>query len=338
MNPNLLPIRFAGLVAILIAALVGPIAPGHAASKPHSEKPMAPPVAPAGVSKEVQQQPPVPLLWKLSDADNSVYLLGSFHVLKTTDYPLSTDVEAALGNAERVVFEVPPAELNDPALSSRMLAAARFGDDRTLASVLPAKLHSRLGARLSAMGSSIELLDAYEPWFVTLSLMMGESRSKGFSGEIGLDTHLMGRAHAQGKGTGGLETMASQLKLLDSTPLEEQISGLEELLGEPDKHIADTLDAMHGAWRSGDVAALDALLREDMRKQTPETYQRLNVERNEAWLPQVRAMLDTPGSDDVLVVVGAMHVLGPDGLVERLRSQGYRVERVCSACAGEAAH
>jgi hypothetical protein len=47
----------------------------------------------------------VPLLWKVSDANNSVYLLGSFHMLRADDYPLSKDVDAALADSESVLFE-----------------------------------------------------------------------------------------------------------------------------------------------------------------------------------------------------------------------------------------
>lgn len=49
--------------------------------------------------------PPVPLLWKVSDADNSLYLLGSFHLLKPEDYPLSAEVDAAFADAEALLFE-----------------------------------------------------------------------------------------------------------------------------------------------------------------------------------------------------------------------------------------
>src|SRR5262245_3313596 len=72
--------------------------------------------------------PPRPLLWKVSDKDNSLYLLGSFHLLKADDYPLSDDVERAFADADRLVFEVPPGELADPAVAQKMLAVAGFGD------------------------------------------------------------------------------------------------------------------------------------------------------------------------------------------------------------------
>jgi uncharacterized protein YbaP (TraB family) len=65
-----------------------------------------------------------------------------------------------------------------------------------------------------------------------------------------------------------------------------------------------------------------------MRREYPDLYQSINVDRNHAWLPQVQAMLDDEASDETMVVVGALHLLGDDGLVQLLRKKGYRVERL----------
>jgi uncharacterized protein YbaP (TraB family) len=58
----------------------------------------------------------------------------------------------------------------------------------------------------------------------------------------------------------------------------------------------------------------------------------MNTARNDTWMPKLDALLTRPGKDDTLVVVGTMHLLGSDGVVEKLRKKGYKVERVCSAC------
>lgn len=274
---------------------------------------------------------PTPLLWKVSDADNSVYLLGSFHVLKASDYPVSRDVETAFDDAERTVFEVSPEELADPGIAQQAMAVARFEDGRTLESVLPAAARDALARQLSQRGASLAQLEPFEPWFVNLTLVMGLSQSLGFSGEHGLDRHLMQKAAAAGKPAGGLETIAAQMRVLDATPMDEQVAGLVEMIGQP-KRMGGMLSTLHTAWRQGDAARLDALTRAEMQRKAPRTYRLLNVERNRAWLPQVDRMLTQSTSDDTLVVVGAMHLLGPEGLVELLRRKGHRVERVCSAC------
>lgn len=275
--------------------------------------------------------PPVPLLWKVSDADNSLYLLGSFHLLKREDYPLSKDINNAFDAADKLVFEVPPAEMHDPATAQKALAQAGYGDARTLSQVLPASMRDKFNALLVRRGASIAQFDPFEPWFVNLTLVMGLSQSMGFRGEDGLDQHLMRRAAEAGKPTSGLESVDSQLQALDNTPMAEQIASLREFVEDPEK-MPGMLDELHRAWRQGDVAKLEALTRGQMLANTPETYRLLNVLRNDAWVPKLRKLLDGSSREDTLVVVGAMHLLGKDGMVERLRGKGYRVERVCSAC------
>lgn len=275
--------------------------------------------------------PPVPLLWKVSDADNDVYLLGSFHLLKDADYPLSKDIDRAFEDAEKVVFEVPPAQLTDPATAQKFVAAAGYSDARQLGDVLPAATLARLEAVLAQGGASMSQLEDFEPWFVNLSLMLGVSQALGFSSDNGLDQHLMKRAAEAGKPTSGLETIDVQLRTLDASPMVEQVAALAEFIERP-QEVPAMLNQLHQAWRDGDVAQLDRLARVQMREKTPETYRLVNVVRNDAWVPKIRRMLDDSRQDDTLVVVGALHLLGGDGVVEKLRAKGYAVERICGAC------
>ena len=89
---------------------------------------------------------------------------------------------------------------------------------------------------------------------------------------------------------------------------------------------------LHEAWRAGDLERLRDGMAAEMKRDYPALYRRINVARNDAWVPKLQRMLDGETEDDTLVVVGALHLLGEDGLVEKLRAQGYRVERICSAC------
>jgi uncharacterized protein YbaP (TraB family) len=276
-------------------------------------------------------EPPLPLLWKVSDADNAVYLLGSFHLLKDDDYPLSPDIDAAFADAGRIVFEVAPEDLADPDTGRKFLEAARFEDGRTLSDVLDPRLREKLHRLLARQGSSIGQIDHYSPWYVNLSLMLGLSQSLGFRAEQGLDRYLMQQALDAGKPTSGLESIDDQLHALVASPMAEQVTGLEDFIDRP-QEIPAELSSLHQAWRDGDVAKLDALTRLEMLDRTPQTYQVINVDRNEAWLPQLQQMLDDHRHLDFLVVVGALHLLGEDGLVEKLRMHGYRIERICSAC------
>ena len=114
-------------------------------------------------------------------------------------------------------------------------------------------------------------------------------------------------------------------------PYAEQAQGLDEFLQDPKKAMQQLQD-MHSWWRTGDVERLDKDMRAEMAAKTPQSYKLLDVDRNNAWLPQVEKRLTGSKSDDTLVVVGALHLLGADGLVEKLKAKGYKVERVCEAC------
>jgi uncharacterized protein YbaP (TraB family) len=281
---------------------------------------------------------PVPLLWKVSDADNSLYLLGSFHLLKPADYPLSKDVDAAFADAESVVFEMSPEEMASSTLAMQMGQAALRSDGTQLDSELPpataARLHAWLTANdadMQASGVPPQLLQNFEPWFVGLTISIIEMTREGLDPKLGLDQHFAAAAKAAGKRTAGLETGAQQIAFLDGMGKDEQLQFLAETLDESGKGKRE-LQQLHGAWRAGDAATLWNGMAADMKRQYPQLYRHINVERNDAWVPKLEQRLRDPGKDDTLVVVGALHLLGSDGVVEKLRAKGYQVERICSAC------
>lgn len=284
------------------------------------------------------EAPPVPLLWKVSDADNSLYLLGSFHMLRTSDYPLSADVDAAFADAEALVFEMPPEEMGSPALGVQMAQAALRADGTRLSSDLTPDTAKKFDAWLAANDAALneaklppQMLQLFEPWFVGLMISIVEAGKQGMDPKLGLDTNLAEKAKQANKPTSGFETGAQQIAFLDGMGREEQVQMLEESLEEAQEGRKE-LEKLHAAWRAGDADLLWNEMAHEMRIEYPALYRRINVERNDAWLPKLEQRLREGGSDDTLVVVGALHLLGGDGVVEKLRAKGYKVERVCSAC------
>jgi uncharacterized protein YbaP (TraB family) len=282
--------------------------------------------------------PPVPLLWKVSDADNSIYLLGSFHLLKPDDYPLSADVDAAFADAESLLFEMPPSEMESPALGLQMGQAALRLDGTLLDSQLPPatarKLQDWFAANatgLQASGMTPQALQMFEPWFVGLTVSVVEMTRDGLDPKLGLDRHFATAAQQAGKPVDGFETGAQQIAFLDGMDADEQVQFLDEALDESGEGASE-VEKLHAAWRAGDAARLWDGMAADMKREYPKLYRHVNVERNDAWLSRIEQRLQAPGEDDTLVVVGALHLLGSDGLVEKLRARGYAIERICSAC------
>lgn len=283
--------------------------------------------------------PPVPLLWKVSDEDNALYLLGSFHLLMPEDYPLSPDVDLAFADAEKLVFEMAPEELASPQLGLQMAQAAMRSDGSTLDGQLGPVLAAKLAdwgrenaAQLARTGMTMDVLQRFEPWFVGMMVTITQMMGMGFDPALGLDQHVGARAQMVQKPTAGLETGAQQIAFMDGMETGEQLQMLEQALAQAEAGTGQ-LRELHAAWRAGDVDALLEGTVAEMRRDFPALYRAINVERNDAWLPTLEARLREPGTDDTLVVVGAMHLLGEDGVVEKLRAKGYQVERICSACA-----
>ena len=274
-----------------------------------------------------QAEPPRPLLWRVDDGDNTVYLLGSFHALKPGDYPVAPAVDAAFADAERVAFELSPQEMESPELPGLMLAAATLPAGKDLRSVLPAATYAKLEGYAATRGLPLANLANIEPWFVALLVSLGEMQRVGLDPAQGLDRQLGARAAAAGKPTSGLETAAEQIAALDSMDLAAQQQMLEEALTGVDGFKVE-MDSLHALWRQGDEKGLYVRMGADLRDRYPKLYARINTARNDAWLPKVRALLDGEREDDALVVVGALHLLGDDGLVAKLRKAGYEVERV----------
>ncbi len=277
--------------------------------------------------------PPVPLLWRASRGDTSVYLLGTFHLLRPSDYPLAPEVDAAFDAAQRVVFELPPEELASPALGFRMAQAGMRTDGTQLASELPPETAQALEAWLTAnaatlqpMGLNAQAVQMFEPWFVALTVTLVEMTAHGLDPSLGLDAHLSKRAGEAGKATQGLETGDQQIAFLAGMHRPEQLQFLREALDTTGEAGAQELDKLHDAWRTGDERLLWNEMAVRMRMEYPALYHRINVARNDAWLPKIEGLFEQPG--DSLVAVGALHLLGEDGVVHKLQQRGFEVERV----------
>lgn len=297
------------------------------------------PPAAAVTAPAVEHEAPVPLLWKASNGERAVYLLGSFHLLKPDDYPLSADVDAAFGDSEEVVFEIPPEQLQSPELGMKMGQAAMRTDGTPLNSALPEETVAALdawttenAAQLQQMQLAPEVLQMFQPWFVSLMVTVTEMGKFGLDPELGLDNHMAKRAAEAGKRTSGLETADQQIAFFTGMSDQEQLQFLQSSLEGTGEEGQAEIAKLHDAWRSGDEKAIWDGMAVEMAEEFPALYQRINVERNDAWLPQIEAMLGADGTGNTLVVVGALHLLGEDGVVEKLAANGYQIERICTAC------
>jgi uncharacterized protein YbaP (TraB family) len=267
------------------------------------------------------------LLWRMRQGAGTVYLAGSIHVLPA-GATLPPSYLRAYDEAEGLMMEVDLTTLETPeglgAFIGEVMVRALLPPDRSLRTVLGPERWTRLVAALRPMGLPEEGLDRFEPWMASMILTSMAMQQGGFEAESGVEGQLLRRASADGKLIDPLETLAQQLDLFDGLPEPEQVAMLDQGLAES-APLGGSIAALETAWRRGDEAALLELLRRSLPEGS-QARSRLLSQRNQAWLQGIEARLRRP--DDTMVVVGALHLLGEDGLVALLRQRGLVVERV----------
>jgi uncharacterized protein YbaP (TraB family) len=168
------------------------------------------------------------------------------------------------------------------------------------------------------------MLERFEPWAVALLLTVAQLQKEGLSPEAGVEQQLARRAAQDGKPIDGLETLEQQLTLFDALSPELQARFLELTVAEA-ADVGTELDQIYAAWRAGRVEDLEALLTREYAR-FPELYASLVDARNAAWVAPIRAQLER--REDVLVVVGSLHLVGPQSVIARLRAAGLEPVRV----------
>jgi uncharacterized protein YbaP (TraB family) len=262
-------------------------------------------------------------LWVVKGHGNQLVLLGSVHVLKPDDSQLPAEALQAYAHATALVMEL---DLNALKPEDMMLSMATLGalpQDETLQQALGPTLYARFAAQARADGLDAALLEHLQPWMAALMLDQAQMARLGYETAAGVDQQFAQRAAADHKRIIGLETMDEQLGLFAQLSREQQQRYLRYTLDEHAR-AAGELKAMVAAWQAGDTRTLERLLTEGF-EDFPDLFRTLTTERNRRWLQVLEPLLN--GQQDYLVVVGALHLVGKDGLVALLRERGYSVEQ-----------
>ena len=262
-------------------------------------------------------------LWKVQSGSSHVFLAGSIHALSADVYPLSPAFEQAFLASGTLVEEIDLAEAESLAAAPALLARGMYVDGRRFDGTVSKETADMVTTRLKEAGLPVEMFQVMKPWMVMLTVAAIEAQKAGLDPKFGLDKHFYDRAKAAGKPVVGLETAESQIDRLDKMPdaLQEQL--LRSALSEAET-TRNSLKTIISAWKRGDTATLEKTLLSDFT-QYPAAYRSLLVERNHNWLPQIDTCLQKP--QPCLVVVGAAHLVGPDGLLTLLQRKGYTVEQ-----------
>ena len=263
-------------------------------------------------------------LWKATKGPGSLYLVGSVHLLTKDYYPLSAALDRAFKDSDLLVEEVDMGEMTATENQLQMVMTGMLPAGQSLDAVVSPATLAAVNKRLDTLGMPIEPFRRLKPWLLSLTLLGLEWQKAGFEADLGLDKHFYDQARSDAKTVQGLETVAFQVSRFDGMTMDEQDRLLAETLKELDTQQT-AVTALADAWKAGDVPTVERLVLQDLRSE-PRMYQRMLVDRNRDWLPKLEALFARRGR--AFVVVGAAHLIGPDGLLAMLRARGYTVEQL----------
>ncbi len=265
------------------------------------------------------------LLYKVTSASSTVYILGSMHLARAELYPLKNVIEEAYDRSDVLVVEL-DAQSQASALymQNAMERLGRYPKGKTLRTELSPETYNALKRYTDKAGLTLQAMNKMRPWTVMLQLGMAEMQRLGYSPELGIDKHFLDRAKQERKHISALETIQEQMALLsrDDKPYQEK------LLRYTLSSMSDTepmLNKLSASWKNGDAKAMEKMfllcIQDDASLK--DIYDDLITKRNYKMTMRIEAYLKS--DRDYFVVVGAGHVIGKEGIVDLLEKRGYKV-------------
>lgn len=272
---------------------------------------------------EARAEAPTPLMWVVRDADSTVYLFGSIHLMKPGTEWQTSKVKDAFAKSETLWLEL--TDMDDQAKMMGLVRQYGFDPSRKVTDGLTPEEVAKLESVLASKGMTLQQLMPMRKWMLSLVLLQLESARLGYDPVTGVDLTLLKLARERQMPISGFETAEDQMKMLAAGSEEEDMVGLRQMLSEIG--LADnTLDRLFNAWKRGDEAGLNAEMNKFDAENDPALYQRLLVDRNAKWVPQIEQIL--AGKGTVFVAVGGGHLVGKDSVIAMLKARGIVAEKV----------
>ena len=257
-------------------------------------------------------------LWELHGKHNTVYLLGSIHVLRPSDYPLAPAVLEAYADSKAMYMEVNLEEINSDQVQSEMLGSAVLSAGKTLPEVLGSERYGRAAALARGIGVELSMFDQFAPWFAAEAISQLQLAQLGFKPESGVEMYFMDKARNDGKTVAGLETVHDQIAVFQNMPLDTQAEYLLSSL-EQAHDLSKDVDSMVAAWKRGDAQWFANQMQSELGKDS-RLYDSVIGARNRKWLPKIEALLND--DKNYLVIVGTGHLVGQGSVIDLLKKDG----------------
>ncbi len=264
-----------------------------------------------------------PAIWTIEKPNGrTITLFGSVHLLPDGDDWRTKALDAAYEGADVIVLETDMETIRSAEMQRYLRAHAFNEDGVTLSSLLTNEQRALLARGLGRAGLSLSDVDSFRPWFAALQLSVANALAQGFSPDQGVDKRLSDLARRDDKAFDYLESPREQLDLFIELPEDEQLNflllGARELIDRPDE-----LKQLVAAWRKGDVAQIDELMNRGL-EDAPRVARALLRDRNARWVKVIREFY-MKDRNSYLIVVGAGHLAGGEGVPQMLRDAGVEV-------------
>jgi len=262
-------------------------------------------------------------IWAVEGRKNTVYLMGSIHMLRQSSYPLPQAIEEAYNCCRRVVFETNITSAGSSYFQKKRNKYGLYPKGQTLSQNISPQTLALLQEKLKAAGLTPDRVKHYKPWFVAQLITAMEITKLGYDPNLGIDGHFFRKANKDKKSLVFLETNDFQLALMSSLGEKDQDLFLKGVLTDLDS-LESMADDMLDAWERGDAEKLSSIIEKSFAGQA-DNYDRLIVKRNKMWASKINNFLRQ--NSDILVIVGSAHLVGKKSVIELLKEQGYNVKQ-----------
>jgi uncharacterized protein YbaP (TraB family) len=261
-------------------------------------------------------------VWKVSKGDDYIYLAGTVHLLPAREYPLPSAFADAYRQTDSLILEAPLPETM--AEQQQMLATLQYPAGQSLSKQLKPAVRAELEQYVQTLGMPFAMVDGYKPGFVAMQLTLLEMSKAGLSGD-GVDKYFLTQAKSARKPLQYLETLEFQIELIGKLGADDPDAFIKMSLAEA-KDSSVMLKKLIKAWRAGDMGFIEREVLQKAKQDDLSTYRLMFTDRNQRWLPQLQQMFQQPGHE--LVMVGAAHLPGEDGVLQLLQQAGFSLQQM----------
>ncbi len=273
--------------------------------------------------EEQQQALSKTSLWEVRSTNTTAYLLGSIHLLSESAYPLPSQMDSAFKSSEQLVLEVDLVTMKSPDAQIDLLVKGMLPRGESLTEILSPKTLKLANAITAEIGLTMVAFKHYKPWMFVMTLTAAKLQQLGLSSQYGVDWHYFERAMDRKMPIIGLETIDEQIGYFEKMEGDDRDEFVRQSLEDFDL-IESELGEIMAAWRSGNMDVMERTLLKNLEKY-PRIQSLLINERNRNWIEKLDTIMQSGVT--TMVIVGAGHIPGKDGLLQLLQSQGYTVQQ-----------